>query len=38
MNVLIVDDEPLARDRLNRMVQAIPGCKVVAQAGSGQEA
>ncbi|MAT51915.1 MAG: DNA-binding response regulator, partial [Porticoccaceae bacterium] len=33
-----VDDEPLARDRLNRMVQAIPGCKVVAQAGSGQEA
>ena len=38
MNVLIVDDEPLARDRLKRMVLAIPDHRVVGQAGSGQEA
>ncbi|MFA5631410.1 MAG: LytTR family DNA-binding domain-containing protein [Porticoccaceae bacterium] len=38
MNVLIVDDEPLARDRLQRMVNAVPGYTVVGQAGNGQEA
>ena len=38
MNVLIVDDEPLARDRLCRMVQAVAGCRVVGQAHGGQEA
>lgn len=38
MNVLIVDDEPLARDRLKRMVTAIPGYTVVGQAGNGQDA
>jgi two-component system, LytTR family, response regulator AlgR len=38
MNVLVVDDEPLARDRLRRMVQAVPDCQVVGQARSGQEA
>lgn len=38
MNVLIVDDEPLARDRLKRMVQAIGGFQVIGQAGNGQEA
>ncbi|KJS09456.1 MAG: chemotaxis protein CheY [Gammaproteobacteria bacterium BRH_c0] len=38
MNVLIVDDEPLARDRLNRMVQAVGGCTVVGQVGNGQDA
>lgn len=38
MKVLIVDDEPLARDRLQRMVMAVPGYAVVGQAGNGQEA
>ena len=38
MKVLIVDDEPLARDRLQRMVRAVPGYDVVAMAGNGQEA
>lgn len=38
MKVLLVDDEPLARDRLQRMVHAVPGYIVVGQAGNGQEA
>jgi two-component system, LytTR family, response regulator AlgR len=38
MKVLIVDDEPLARDRLQRMVSVVPGYEVVGQAGNGQEA
>ncbi len=38
LNILIVDDEPLARDRLGRMLTAIGGCRIIGQAGSGQEA
>ena len=38
MNVLIVDDEPLARDRLLRMVSMLPGFYVVGTADCGQEA
>lgn len=38
MNILIVDDEPLARDRLQRMVSALGGYTVVGQAGNGEEA
>lgn len=38
MNVLIVDDEPLARERLSRMILAMGGFRVVGQAGNGQEA
>lgn len=38
MNVLIVDDEPLARERLTRMILALGGFRVVGQAGNGQEA
>lgn len=38
MNIVIVDDEPLARDRLRRMVSALPGHQIVGQAGNGQEA
>lgn len=38
MDVLIVDDEPLARERLSRMVLALGGFRVVGQAGNGQEA
>lgn len=32
MDVIVVDDEPLARDRLARMVEKLAGCQVVAQA------
>ncbi len=38
MKILICDDEPLARERLIRLVETIPGCGVVAQAGRGAEA
>ena len=38
MRVLIVDDEPLARDRLKRMLSTIGGCSVVGEAGSGEQA
>ncbi|MGV6807030.1 MAG: LytR/AlgR family response regulator transcription factor [bacterium] len=38
MDIMIVDDEPLARERLARMVEQIDGCSVVAVAGNGEEA
>lgn len=38
MNVLIVDDEPLARERLARMILALGGFRITGQVGSGQEA
>ena len=39
MNVLIVDDEPLARERLGRMVAALDGYRVVEpSASNGEEA
>lgn len=37
-NILIVDDEPLARDRLRRMVEALSHFTVAGEAGSGDEA
>ncbi|HLF32101.1 MAG TPA: LytTR family DNA-binding domain-containing protein [Xanthomonadales bacterium] len=37
-SILIVDDEPLARDRLHRMVLAFSQYEVVGEAGSGDEA
>ncbi|MBT9530877.1 MAG: response regulator, partial [Pseudomonas sp.] len=39
MNVLIVDDEPLARERLSRMVGELEGCRVLQPcASNGEEA
>ncbi len=38
MRVMIVDDEPLARDRLRRMLSAIDNCTVVGDAGDGEQA
>jgi two-component system response regulator AlgR len=38
MDIVIVDDEPLARDRLQRMLEGYPAGSVVAQAANGQEA
>lgn len=38
MDVLIVDDEPLARERLARMVEQLEGYAVVAQAGDSAAA
>ena len=38
MKVLVVDDEPLARERLAAMVAAIDGFDVVGEAGNGREA
>jgi len=38
MNVLIVDDEPLARDRLKRMVNETQNWRVIAEACNGAEA
>lgn len=38
MRVLIVDDEPLARDRLKRMLASVDHCTVVGDAGSGEQA
>src|SRR5829696_7769600 len=38
MRVLIIDDEPLARQRLRHLLAAIPGTEVVAECGDGTEA
>ena len=38
MNILIVDDEPLARTRLSRMLAEMDGVEVVGEAGCGREA
>ena len=38
LRVLIVDDEPPARERLGRMLAELPGVVVVGEAGNGAEA
>lgn len=38
MDLLIVDDEPLARARLRRLAEQIAGCTVVAEAADGEAA
>jgi DNA-binding response OmpR family regulator len=38
MRVLIVDDEPLARQRLRHLLGEIPGTEVVGECGDGTEA
>jgi DNA-binding response OmpR family regulator len=38
MRVLIVDDEPLARQRLRHLLAAIPGTEVVGECGDGTDA
>ncbi|MGH1471945.1 MAG: LytR/AlgR family response regulator transcription factor [Cellvibrionaceae bacterium] len=38
MDVIVVDDEPLARDRLVRMVGKLEDCQVVAQAENVEQA
>jgi two-component system, LytTR family, response regulator AlgR len=38
MKLLIVDDEPPARDRLRRLLAEIEDCEVVAEARNGEEA
>jgi DNA-binding LytR/AlgR family response regulator len=38
MRVLVVDDEPIARRRLLRMLERIPGAEVAGEAEDGEEA
>lgn len=38
MRVVIVDDEPLARERLRRLLLELPGYEVVGEAGDGAQA
>ena len=38
MRVLIIDDEPLARQRLRHLLGEIPGAEVVGECGDGTEA
>lgn len=38
MQILIVDDEELARSRLQRLLEGIPHCTVIGQAQNGDEA
>lgn len=38
MRIVIVDDEPLARERLRRLLAELPGYEVVGEAGSGEAA
>jgi two-component system response regulator AlgR len=38
MKLIIVDDEPPARERLRRLLAEIEDCEVIAEAGNGEEA
>jgi len=38
MRVLIVDDEPPARDRLRRLLEELPDTECVGEAGTGEQA
>jgi len=38
MRVLVVDDEPLARERMRRLLAAHPGFEIIGEARDGQEA
>ncbi len=38
MRALVVDDEPLARARLRRLLEQLSDCEVVAEAGDGEQA
>ena len=38
MRVVVVDDEPLARDRIKRLLSEFPGYEVVGEAGDGETA
>ena len=38
MKILIVDDEPLARSRLQSLLDGIPNVKVIGEAGNGEQA
>lgn len=38
MKLLIVDDEPPARERLRRLLEEIGDCEIVGEAGNGEEA
>jgi len=38
MKLVIVDDEPLARERLRRMIDEFPGWQVVGEASNGRQA
>lgn len=38
MKILIVDDEPPARDRLRRLIEELDGCECTGEAGNGADA
>ncbi|WP_317932404.1 LytTR family DNA-binding domain-containing protein [Halioxenophilus sp. WMMB6] len=38
MDILLVDDEPLARERLKKLLQDLPECRLVGEAENGDEA
>ncbi|MFC1740533.1 LytR/AlgR family response regulator transcription factor [Pseudomonadota bacterium] len=38
LNILIIDDEQPARDRLRRLLHELPRCEVVGEAASSNEA
>ncbi|MBK8263703.1 MAG: response regulator [Nannocystis sp.] len=38
LKILIVDDEELARRRLHRLLGELPGCEILGECASGQEA
>ena len=38
LRVLVVDDEPLARERLTHLVEDLPDVELAGTAGTGEEA
>lgn len=38
LNIILIDDEPLARSRLKRLLEEIGDCEILAEGGSGEDA
>ena len=38
LSIILIDDEPLARSRLKRLLEDIGDCEILAEGGSGEDA
>ncbi len=38
LSIILIDDEPLARSRLKRLLEEIGNCEILAEGGSGEDA
>jgi two-component system response regulator AlgR len=38
LNIILIDDEPLARSRLKRLLEEVGHCEIIGEGGSGEDA